>query len=203
MTIDELYEKLSSRQFQDTTNGDLFYNYFVYQYPAEKEYEIRQQIKEFKEQLSRPVNNVDVLTMNLFEEFSHFLDGQSFGKMHPSYLQYLIEKDSVNPDNVTKTLTNKANSDAFYEYVHNRIIQHKSIKDEKKRPYIFLYGIGSMYPYLRTNVFLTNYEKYNQSNNYKLIVFYPGSVDKNTYHLFGMLNDEHTYRATLLINDRQ
>jgi len=202
MTIDELYEKLSSRQFQDTQNGDLFYNFFVYQYPADKEYEIRQQIKEFKEQLIRPINYVDVLTMNLFEEFCNFLDGQSFGKLHPSYLKYLIEKDGSNPDSVTKTLTNKANSDAFYEYVHNKIIRHISIKDDKNRPYIFLYGIGSMYPYLRTNVFLTNYEKYNQSSNYKLIVFYPGNVNKNTYHLFGMLNDEHTYRATLLINDR-
>ena len=202
MTIDELYEKLSSRQFQDTQNGDLFYNFFVYQYPADKEYEIRQQIKEFKEQLIRPINYVDVLTMNLFEEFCNFLDSQSFGKLHPSYLKYLIEKDGSNPKSVTKTLTNKANSDAFYEYVHNKIIQHISIKDDKIRPYIFLYGIGSMYPYLRTNVFLTNYEKYNQSSNYKLIVFYPGKVDKNTYHLFGMLNDEHTYRATLLINDR-
>ncbi len=202
MTIDELYEKLSSRQFQDTQNGDLFYNFFVYQYPADKEYEIRQQIKEFKEQLIRPINYVDVLTMNLFEEFCNFLDSQSFGKLHPSYLKYLIEKDGSNPDSVTKTLTNKANSDAFYEYVHNKIIQHISIKDDKNRPYIFLYGIGSMYPYLRTNVFLTNYEKYNQSSNYKLIVFYPGNVNKNTYHLFGMLNDEHTYRATLLINDR-
>ena len=202
MTIDELYEKLSSRQFQDTQNGDLFYNFFVYQYPADKEYEIRQQIKEFKEQLIRPINYVDVLTMNLFEEFCNFLDGQSFGKQHPSYLKYLIEKDGSNPKSVTKTLTNKANSDAFYEYVHNRILQHISIKDDKVRPYIFLYGIGSMYPYLRTNVFLTNYEKYNQSSNYKLIVFYPGNVNKNTYHLFGMLNDEHTYRATLLINDR-
>lgn len=202
MTIDELYEKLSSRQFQDTQNGDLFYNFFVYQYPADKEYEIRQQIKEFKEQLIRPINYVDVLTMNLFEEFCNFLDSQSFGKLHPSYLKYLIEKDGSNPDSVTKTLTNKANSDAFYEFVHNKIIQHISIKDDKIRPYIFLYGIGSMYPYLRTNVFLTNYEKYNQSSNYKLIVFYPGNVNKNTYHLFGMLNDEHTYRATLLINDR-
>lgn len=202
MTIDELYEKLSSRQFQDTQNGDLFYNFFVYQYPAEKEYEIRQQIKKFKEQLIRPINYVDVLTMNLFEEFCNFLDGQSFGKLHPSYLKYLIEKDDTNPESVTKTLTNKANSDAFFQYIHNRIIEHISIKDNKIRPYIFLYGIGSMYPYLRTNVFLTNYEKYNQSSNYKLIVFYPGNVNKNTYHLFGMLNDEHTYRATLLINDR-
>lgn len=202
MTIDELYAKLSSPQFQDTQNGDIFYNFFIYQYPAEKEYEIRQQIKEFKEQLIRPINYVDVLTMNLFEEFCNFLDGQSFGKMHPSYLKYLIEKDRTNSNNVTKTLTNKANSDAFYEYIHNRIVQHISIQDDKIRPYIFLYGIGSMYPYLRTNVFLTNYEKYNQSSKYKLIVFYPGDVIKNTYQLFGMLDDDHTYRATLLINDK-
>lgn len=202
MTIDELYEKLQSPLFQDVPNGDLNYNFFVYQYPAEKEYEIRQQIKEFKEQLIRPINYVDVLTMNLFEEFCNFLDGQPFGKLHPSFLKYLIEKDDTNPESVTKTLTNKANSDAFFQHIHNRIIEHISIKDNKKRPYIFLYGIGSMYPYLRTNVLLTNYEKYNRSSDYKLIVFYPGNVNKNTYHLFGMLNDEHTYRATLLINDR-
>ena len=128
--------KLSSRQFQDTQNGDLFYNFFVYQYPADKEYEIRQQIKEFKEQLIRPINYVDVLTMNLFEEFCNFLDSQSFGKLHPSYLKYLIEKDGSNPDSVTKTLTNKANSDAFYEFVHNKIIQHISIKDDKIRQYV-------------------------------------------------------------------
>lgn len=202
MTIDELYEKLQSPLFQDTPNGDLNYNFFVYQYPAEKEYEIRQQIKEFKEQLIRPINYVDALTMNIFEEFCNFLDGQPFGKLHPSFLKYLIEKDDTNPESVTKTLTNKANSDAFFQHIHNRIIEHISIKDNKKRPYIFLYGIGSMYPYLRTNVFLTNYENYNRSSDYKLIVFYPGNVNKNTYHLFGMLNDEHTYRATLLINDR-
>lgn len=203
MTIDELYEKLSSKQFQDTQNGDLFYNFFVYQYPADKEYEIRDQIKEFKEQLIRPINYVDVLTMNLFEEFCSFLDHQSFGKLHPSYLNYLLEKDDAAPDSVTKTLTNKANSEAFFEYIHNKIVEHVSIEDDKVRPYIFLYGIGSMFPYLRTNVFLTNYEKYNQSSRYKLIVFYPGDVEKNSYHLFGMLNDEHTYRATLLINDKQ
>lgn len=201
MTIEELYEKLCSKQFQDAQNGDLFYNFFVYQYPAQKEYEMRQQILEFKKQLIRPVNYVDVLAVNLFDEFCTFLDGQSFGKNNPSYLKYLLNKDNDNHDAVTRTLTNKANSDAFYEYIHNRILQHVNIEDDKIRPYIFLYGIGSMYPYMRTNVFLTNYEKYNQSSRYKLIVFYPGQVEHNNYHLFGVLNDEHTYRATLLINE--
>lgn len=44
MTIKELDDKLNSPGFQDTENGDLFYNFFIYQYPAEKEYDIRKQI---------------------------------------------------------------------------------------------------------------------------------------------------------------
>lgn len=65
MTIKELDDKLNSSGFQDTENGDLFYNFFIYQYPAEEEYDIRRQIQEFKANLIRPINYVDVLTLNL------------------------------------------------------------------------------------------------------------------------------------------
>ena len=80
MTIKELDDKLNSPGFQDTENGDLFYNFFVYQYPADKEYDIRRQIQEFKENLIRPTNYVDVLTLNLFDEFCDFLDQKKFLK---------------------------------------------------------------------------------------------------------------------------
>lgn len=66
MTIWELYDKLKSPGFMDPENGDLFYNFFIYQYPAEKEYDIRNQILDFKKNLIRPNNYVDVLTLNLF-----------------------------------------------------------------------------------------------------------------------------------------
>ena len=118
MTVEQLFQKLSSKEFKDTENGDLFYNFFIFQYPASKEYEIRQQIQEFKAKLIRPCNYIDVLTLNLFDEFCKFLDGQSFGKKHPSYLKYLLEKDESTPDAVTSSLTNKANSEAFYQYIH-------------------------------------------------------------------------------------
>lgn len=51
MTVEQLFQKLSSKEFKDTENGDLFYNFFIFQYPANKEYEIRQQIQEFKAKL--------------------------------------------------------------------------------------------------------------------------------------------------------
>lgn len=200
MTVQQLHEKLSSKEFQNPENGDLFYNYFVFQYDASKEHEMRQQIKEFKENFKRPTNYVDILTLDLFAEFCNYLHSISFGR-HPSYLNYLLEKDGSDHDAVLKNLTIKANQQQFYEYIHNRIMEHVSIEDELIRPYVFVYGIGDMYPHLRMNNFLTNYEQFNKTSKYKLIVFYPGHVEGNNYSLFDALHDEHTYRATLLLNE--
>lgn len=158
MTIKELDDKLNSPGFQDTENGDLFYNFFIYQYPAEKEYDIRQQVQEFKANLIRPTNYVDVLTLNLFEEFCNFLDQKKFLR-HPSMLKYQLEKEQADPSkaqNTQDTLTRNAHSPEFVQYIHQRIIDHITIKDGYRRPYVFLYGIGSMFPYLRVNEFLAS-----------------------------------------------
>ena len=200
MTVEQLYEKLCSKKFQDTQSGDLFYNFFVYLYPADKEFEMREQIEDIKENIKRPVNNVDVLTLDIFEEFCRFMDGQSFGK-HPSYLNYMLEKDESRPDDVTKALLLKANSDDSMLYIHNKIMEHVSKVDEYIRPYVFLYGLGNIYPYLRTSNLLNRYEKYNRSERYKIILFYPGDQDGATFKLFGDLEDNHTYRAIVLMNE--
>ena len=200
MTVEQLYEKLCSKKFQDTQSGDLFYNFYVYLYPADKEFEMREQIEDIKENIKRPVNNVDVLTLDIFEEFCRFMDGQSFGK-HPSYLNYMLEKDESRPDDVTKALLLKANSDDFMLYIHNRIMEHVSKVDEYIRPYVFLYGLGNIYPYLRTSNLLNRYERYNRSERYKIILFYPGDQDGATFKLFGDLEDNHTYRAIVLMNE--
>lgn len=204
MTVKELYDKLCSPGFQKTEDGDLFYNFYLYQYDAEKEYEIRDQIKEFRENLIRPTNYVDVLCLNLFDEFCRFLDNKKFLR-HPSMLKYQLEKEEADPaknaKGVQDTLSRNAHSEEFLKYLHHRILDHISIKDEYHRPYVFLYGIGSMYPYLRVNELLALYEDYNETDKYKIIVFYPGERDHNSFKLFGTIADHHTYRATLLINE--
>ena len=201
MTVEQLYDKLCSKAFQDTENGDLFYNFYLYLYPSDKDYQMRNQIAEIKESIKRPRNNVDVLTLDIFEEFCRFMENQSFGKW-PSLLQHMLEKDKKMPDNVTTALFQKANSDQFMEYIHNRIMEHVSkIDDGFIRPYVFMYGIGNIYPYLRTSSFLNRYEKYNRTNRYKIILFYPGEADGNTFKLFGTLDDQHTYRAIVLMNE--
>lgn len=202
MTIEELYDKLSSKEFQDTEHGDIFYNFYLFQYDPAQEYAIREQIEVFKANLSRPTNYIDVLALDIFEEFCKFLDGMPFGRLHPSQLKYFFEKDNKGEkEAVITSLTAKANSRQFYEYIHNRIMDHVNADTANRKPYIFLHGFGSIFPFLRTNVFLSNYEEFNNSSKYKIIVFYPGSSEGNSFNLFGYINDQHTYRAIKLINE--
>ena len=69
MTIDELYQKMEDKSFQDTSTGTMFYNVYIFQYPAEEEYHIYSQIESFKSRLRRPSNNLDILTLDIFKEF--------------------------------------------------------------------------------------------------------------------------------------
>jgi len=202
MTMEELFQKLSSKEFQDTENSDIYYNYYIFQYDAEREATREAELVEFKDKLRRPTQYIDVLSLDIFEEFCNYLDTISFGP-NGSYLQYLLEQDreaSMSKE-INSILTKEANAAGFYQYIHKRIIEHLDKDgDGMHRPYIFFYGIGRIYPYLRTNVLLTNYEQYNETSRYKIIIFYPGRQANNSYRLFGCLNDAHAYRASLLIN---
>lgn len=203
MTMEELYELLNTPKFQATEEGDLFYNFYIYQYPAADEYSIREKIVDFKRNLKRPTSYVDVLDIDIFQEFCNFLDSKKFLR-NPSMLKYLSEKEDVdakNAESVQDTLTRNAHSKEFLQYLHDHIMKHIEIDDDYKRPYVFLYGIGSIFPYLRVNEFLAMYEDFNMTHKYKILVFYPGHRDQNSFSLFGMLPDHHTYRAIHLVNE--
>lgn len=202
MTVEQLYDKLCSKAFQDPRNGDLHYNYFMFQYDATKEYDMLRQIDDIREKIRRPNNNVDVLLLNLFEEFTAFLDRRSFGRKWNSYKDYLIHKEQTMRAEVQNSLRDLANSADFIDYLHERIMTHVAkVDDGLIRPYVFVYGVGNMFPYLRVNNLLVRYEAQNKSSKYKLIIFYPGEQYGNTYKLFGKLEDDHTYRASLLLNE--
>ena len=132
MTIEELYVLLNSKEFQDVENGDLFYNFYLFQYEAAKEYDIRRQIRQFENNLIRPANYIDVLSIDLFEEFCSFLDNQRF-LSHPSYLKYLLEKEKTDPEAVERTLRSKANNESFWLHVHGLIMDHIEKNDGNKR----------------------------------------------------------------------
>ena len=198
MTITELYNKLSDKEFQDPETGNLFFHAYMYIYDPEKEYEIRKEILTIKERLQRPDNYLDALVINIFDELCNFLKQKKFGK--PFLYDYLIEHEEDEPDKILKTLIQEAHKDDFFKFINEKITIHLNSNTQFEKAYVFVYGFGQIFPYLRASKFLNNFEKY-INGEYKIIMFFPGTA-KSSYSLFNLLNDENPYRAIKLINEQ-
>ena len=195
MTITELYNQLADKDFQDHLTGNLFFPAYMYVYDPEKEYEVDQEILNIKDRLHRPTNYLDVLVMDIFQEFLAFLKTQRFGKA--SKYELFLEQEAQKPERVEKSLKQMANDERFFSWLHGKIKEHFTKAGEAEVAYVFVKGFGAIYPYLRASKFMNNFEKY--ISGYKLILFYPGKAT-DYYHLFKLLDDENLYRAIKLIN---
>ena len=195
MTITELYNQLADKDFQDPLTGNLFFPAYMYVYRADEEYRIQQEILNIKERLHRPNNYLNVLVLDIFQEFLDFLKQEKFGAQ--SKYDFFMAQEPKKPEKVQQALKQDANSDRFFKWVDSRIKKHFEESQQAKVGYVFVTGFGAIYPYLRASRFMNNFEKY--ISEYKILLFYPGEV-KDYYNLFGLLNDENLYRAIKLIN---
>ncbi len=192
----ELSELLCDKSFQDPSTGYLFFPAYMYLYDPEKEYQIRQEIDTMKDRLVRPTDFVDVLTINIFEEFCQYLKSQNWGDSN--WFEFIMNNEQSSYNNIQTTLHQKAKEKGFCIFLNNIVQTHINQVDDLKKSYVFVHGFGQIFPYLRASKFMNLFEGY--VSNYKIILFYPGSADKY-YNLFKVLNDENLYRAIKLINE--
>jgi hypothetical protein len=196
MTITELYNRLSNKDFQDYLTGNLFFPAYMYIYDPAREYEVDREILDIKERLHRPTNYLDVMVIDIFQEFLAFLRSERFG--NASKLEFFLKQEPEKPDRVEKSLKQLATDDRFFKWLNDQIVDHFHKAGDAEVAYVFVKGFGAIYPYLRANKFMNNFEKY--ISGYKIILFYPGEARENNYHLFRLLDDENLYRAIKLIN---
>jgi hypothetical protein len=196
MTITELYNQLSNKDFQDHQTGNLFFPAYMYMYDATKEYEIDREILYIKNRLHRPNNYLDVMVLDIFEEFIAYLKKDNIVKGVSRYKFYSTQ-EPLKPVEVDKALYREAYNKRFLEYLDNHIQQHLENAKHYEVAYVFIKGFGNAFPHIRASRFMNNFEKY--IKGYKLIMFYPGEA-KSYYSLFGLLKDENLYRAIKLIN---
>jgi hypothetical protein len=196
MTIQELYDLLASDDFQRADTGNLFFPAYMYMYEPENEYEIEGAIEDIKKRLYRPSNYIDILVIDIYEEFMSYLGNAAFLKS--TKLEKFKERELFKPEIADKAVKAEAYSPHFLSRLNEIIQTHLSKEGDYKASYVFVKGFGRAFPYIRASRFMNNFEKY--IKNYKIIMFYPGKANDNYYSLFGTLNDENLYRAIKLIN---
>lgn len=192
-TIDKIFQLLSSEDFKDPDTGLLFFPVYIYTYPAEKEFQIREQIDLLNEKLKRPSNNLNCLVINIYKEFIIYLKESTFAGT--SLFDSILDLEKDNYEDSLEFIQEKANDDQFMNFIGQKFEAYFK-EQQTDRVYLFLHGFGSVFPYLRLSTLLKNTEKY--TKNFKLIAFYPGDFKNANYSLFSLFNDDNVYRANHL-----
>jgi hypothetical protein len=195
MNVDKLVGLLENKGFQDPRTGNLFFGAYIYLYEPKEEYAMQEHIKILTNRLKRPTNFLDCLTIDLFEFFVAYLKENSFGGA--SFFEEAIRQEQENPEKAFEYLLYEIGNDDFFKAFETRIKEHFK-RDNDKRVYLLIHGIGQIYPYLRASTFLKRIEAL--IKDFKIIIFYPGDYSDNEYSLFKELRTDNIYRVTLLNN---
>lgn len=191
--FEDLYKKLKDTTFQDPTTGNLFFPVYLYTYNPADEYAVQAQIMTLGDRLLRPLDQTEVLVLDLFTAFLDYLRADAYG--NETLLDILTrneQRDGFSGE-VEELLRRKAGEEAFILFVAERVRTHLNLPSNYPRVFVLLHGFGSLFPLLRVSSFLNKFERY--VVGYKLLVFYPGTYQHQRYVLFNQLHDEHLYRA--------
>ena len=196
--LDRVFDRLSDPEFQDLGSGLMSFPAYIYVYPPDREYELRDELPNLCERLKRPKvqpqEEQAPLLLNVYEAFLRYLEDRTLGGR--PLLERILEQEENDPDQIAKQLKRHARSAGFVGGLAEQFEEYIQAPSEYKRSYVFLHGWGSIYPYLRASQFLDRME--GRLGDYKLILFYPGTYEEGQFRLFGELNSNRVYRASCL-----
>lgn len=161
-------------------------NYWIFDYPPEKELEVRERIEYLKKKNKNGADDFELVVFDLYDMIIDFLEEKNFLEKC-----FNFEKKS-GLERITKAVSNsmKFNDD------DSIIVQH--IKDNiPDNAVVFLTGIGKCYPILRSHKVLNNLHQ--AFVKAPVVLFFPGTYNEQELILFNEIKDDNYYRAFKLV----
>lgn len=172
-----VYQKLASVEFGQNLGGEL--PLYIQPIPVSKQTELNAQAKRLVSRLSKLGKNAIVI--DLYEMSMELLEEEGV-------LQTLLEEEKeLDQDAISSTL------DSILDIKEVIIPRISSIISENHPDFVFIIGVGRVYPFIRSHGILNNIEEL--ANNCNLILFFPGEYNNLQLSLFGTISDENYYRG--------
>ena len=161
-------------------------NYWIFDYPPERELEVRERIAYMKRKNRKEIDGFELVEYDLYDMIIDFLESKNF-------LEKCFEFEKKRGlERITKAVTNsmKINED------DSLIVQY--IKEHTpKEAVVFLIGIGKCYPILRSHKVLNNLHQ--AFVRVPVVMFFPGTYNEQELILFNEIKDDNYYRAFRLV----
>ena len=189
-SLDERFElveaKLQDSRFRTNHGRGNEVGYYIFDYPAEQELYVREQIEYLK---TRSENNNDeykIVVFDLYEVMIQILDNKKYlDKCYDLEKKRGFQKVSNAVANLLKVNSTEG---MIVEYIK---------KNTPEKAIIFITGIGKCYPIIRSHTVLNNLHL--AIDNAPVVMFYPGKYNNQELILFNEIKDDNYYRAFNLI----
>lgn len=184
--LDEMELEIKKDRFRKSFGRANEVNYWIFDYPPEKELEVRERIEYLKNKNKNDADDFELVVFDLYDMIIDFLEEKNFLEKC-----FNFEKKS-GLERITKAVSNsmKFNDD------DSIIVQH--IKDNTPdNAVVFLTGIGKCYPILRSHKVLNNLHQ--AFVKAPVVLFFPGTYNEQELILFNEIKDDNYYRAFKLV----
>jgi hypothetical protein len=183
--MNQIYENIENRVFKSKIHAGAEIEFYIFDYPADVELEIRDHTKAVLGQLAAHYPNKKVIEVNLFAMLLELLKSR---KLLDKAIKMQTNKSN---DAVLKALKGPLSEKKVGEFLV------KKYKD-KNADLIFLTGVGSAWPLLKSHTLLNNLQV--ALDGTPLVVFYPGDYDGKSLTLFSTIKNTNYYRAHRLVS---
>ena len=184
--FDLLKQKINSPKFRENRGLGNEVGYYIFDYPAEKELYVREQVDRMYKQSVSSSDEYKIIVFDLYDIMIEILDNKK-------YLEkcYAMEKKN-GFEKVSRAVSNMMKVNSTDVMIVHYIQEHTP-----EKAIIFITGIGKCYPIIRSHTVLNNLHLV--IDNVPVVLFYPGSYDGQELVLFDEIKDDNYYRAFRLV----
>lgn len=184
--LNEMETAIRKPSFRQSSGRANEVNYWVFDYPPERELEVRERIAYLKNKNQGGTDGFELVIFDLYDIIIDFLEQRGF--MDKCY--GFERKAGIS--RIVKAVNNslKVNDD------DSLIVRY--IKDHTpENAVVFLVGIGKCYPILRSHKVLNNLHQ--AFVRVPVVMFFPGTYNEQELLLFNEIKDDNYYRAFRLV----
>ena len=184
--LDEMEAAIRKTSFRKGTGRANEVNYWVFDYPPEKELEVRARIEYMKGKNARGDDDFDLVVFDLYDVIIDFLEKKRF-------LEKCYDFEKKNGmERITKAVTTAMKINDNDSLIVQYIKEHTP-----ENAIVFLTGIGKCYPILRSHKVLNNLHQ--AFVRCPVVMFFPGTYNEQELILFNEIKDDNYYRAFRLV----
>ena len=184
--LDAMEAAIKKPSFRQSSGKANEVNYWIFDYPPEKELEVRERIEYMKNKNQKGTDEYQLVVFDLYDIIIDFLERKN-----------LVDKccDFEKKRGFWRIV--KAVSNSMKVSESDSLIVQYIQENTPENAIVFLPGVGKSYPLLRSHNVLNNlHQSYLRA---PVVMFFPGTYNEQELILFNEIKDDNYYRAFRLV----